>query len=152
MPWEFREDAPIYTQLIAQIQQRIVGGLLGPGARLPSVRDLAAEAGVNPNTMQRALTELEREGIVHSQRTARGHAGRLGGVQELTAHPVHLLFQQAGGGGQTLGFQAVGADELREALALVGRGEVSGLLLIELHLHAFSRQPEGGLAARQTGA
>ena len=58
MPWEFREDAPIYTQLIAQIQQRIVGGLLGPGARLPSVRDLAAEAGVNPNTMQRALTEL----------------------------------------------------------------------------------------------
>ena len=70
MPWEFREDAPIYTQLIAQIQQRIVGGLLGPGARLPSVRDLAAEAGVNPNTMQRALTELEREGIVHSQRTA----------------------------------------------------------------------------------
>lgn len=70
MPWEFREDAPIYTQLIAQIQQRIVGGLLGPGARLPSVRDLAAEAGVNPNTMQRALTELEREGLVHSQRTA----------------------------------------------------------------------------------
>ena len=69
MPWEFREDAPIYTQLVAQIQQRIVGGLLGPGARLPSVRDLAAEAGVNPNTMQRALTELEREGIVHSQRT-----------------------------------------------------------------------------------
>ena len=47
-----------------------MGGLLGPGARLPSVRDLAAEAGVNPNTMQRALTELEREGIVHSQRTA----------------------------------------------------------------------------------
>lgn len=35
MPWEFREDAPIYTQLIAQIQQRIVGGLLGPGARRP---------------------------------------------------------------------------------------------------------------------
>ena len=72
MPWEFREDAPIYTQLIAQIQQRIVGGLLGPGARLPSVRDLAAEAGVNPNTMQRALAELERDGlgIVHSQRTA----------------------------------------------------------------------------------
>lgn len=70
MPWEFREDAPIYTQLIAQIQQRIVGGLLGPGARLPSVRDLAAEAGVNPNTMQRAMMEMEREGLVFSQRTA----------------------------------------------------------------------------------
>ena len=70
MPWEFREDAPIYTQLIAQIQQRIVGGLLGPGARLPSVRDLAAEAGVNPNTMQRALSELEREGLLYSARTS----------------------------------------------------------------------------------
>lgn len=70
MPWEFREGAPIYTQLIAQIQQRIVGGLLGPGARLPSVRDLAAEAGVNPNTMQRAMMEMEREELVHSQRTA----------------------------------------------------------------------------------
>ena len=46
------------------------GRAAGAGARLPSVRDLAAEAGVNPNTMQRALTELEREGIVHSQRTA----------------------------------------------------------------------------------
>ena len=93
------------------------------------------------------------EGVaVHGQRTARGHAGHLGGVQELTAHPAHLLFQQTGGGVQTLGFQAVGADELREALALVGRGEVGWLLLVELHLYAFARQPEGGFAARQTGA
>ena len=49
MPWQFRNDLPIYTQLIAQIQQRIVSGALLPGERLPSVRDLAAEAGVNPN-------------------------------------------------------------------------------------------------------
>ena len=87
----------------------------------------------------------------HGQRTACGHAGHLGSVQELTAHPAHLLFQQAGGRVQTFGFQAVGADELREALALVGRGEVSGLLLVELHLYAFARQPEGRFAARQTG-
>ena len=70
MPWEFRSDLPIYAQLITQIQQRIVTGQLQPGDRLPSVRDLAAEAGVNPNTMQRAMTELERQGLVHSQRTA----------------------------------------------------------------------------------
>lgn len=70
MPWEFRSDLPIYTQLIAQIQQRIVTGQLQPGDRLPSVRDWAAEAGVNPNTMQRAMTEMERQGLVHSQRTA----------------------------------------------------------------------------------
>ena len=70
MPWQFRNDLPIYTQLIAQIQQRIVSGALLPGERLPSVRDLAAEAGVNPNTMQRAMMEMEREELVHSQRTA----------------------------------------------------------------------------------
>ena len=64
MAWQFRNDIPIYTQLIAQIQQRIVSGALLPGERLPSVRDLAAEAGVNPNTMQRAMTELERDGLI----------------------------------------------------------------------------------------
>ena len=70
MNWQFSNDAPIYAQLIGQIRAGIVSGAFSPGERLPSVRDLAAEAGVNPNTMQRALTELEREGIVHSQRTA----------------------------------------------------------------------------------
>lgn len=70
MAWQFRNDAPIYTQLIAQIQQQLVTGVLRPGDRLPSVRDLAAEAGVNPNTMQRALMELERQELVHSQRTS----------------------------------------------------------------------------------
>lgn len=70
MAWQFRNDIPIYTQLIAQIQQQIVSGVLLPGERLPSVRDLAAEAGVNPNTMQRAMMEMEREELVHSQRTA----------------------------------------------------------------------------------
>ena len=70
MAWQFRNDIPIYTQLIAQIQQQIVSGALLPGERLPSVRELAAEAGVNPNTMQRAMMEMEREELVHSQRTA----------------------------------------------------------------------------------
>ncbi len=70
MKWQFSSDAPIYAQLIAQIQTSIVSGGLPPGERLPSVRDLAAEAGVNPNTMQRAMTELVREGLVYSQRSA----------------------------------------------------------------------------------
>ena len=70
MKWQFSSDAPIYAQLIAQIQTTIVSGTWPPGDRLPSVRDLAAEAGVNPNTMQRAMTELERQGLVYSQRTA----------------------------------------------------------------------------------
>lgn len=70
MKWQFNSDAPIYAQLIEQIRTAIATREFPPGARLPSVRDMAAEAGVNPNTMQRALAELEREGLVYSQRTS----------------------------------------------------------------------------------
>ena len=70
MKWVFRQDAPIYTQLMDQFCLAIASGLYRPGERLRAVRDLAAEAGVNPNTMQRALSELERQGLVYSQRTA----------------------------------------------------------------------------------
>lgn len=70
MQWNFSNDLPIYSQLIGQIKVGIVSGVFPPGERLPSVRDLATEAGVNPNTMQRALAELERDGLVYSQRTA----------------------------------------------------------------------------------
>lgn len=70
MNWQFSNDVPIYAQLIGQIRAGIVSGAFSPGERLPSVRDLAMEAGVNPNTMQRALTELERDGLVYSQRTS----------------------------------------------------------------------------------
>ncbi len=68
--WTFRSDLPIYTQLVDRFVQGIASGAMAPGARLSSVRDLATEAGVNPNTMQRALQELERQGLVYSQRTA----------------------------------------------------------------------------------
>ncbi len=68
LEWRFNNDMPIYTQLVTQIKFSIVSGELAPGARLSTVRDLAAEAGVNPNTMQRAMQELEREGLVYSQR------------------------------------------------------------------------------------
>ena len=70
MKWQFSNDAPIYSQLIEQVKVGIVSGAFPPGERLPSVRDLAVEAGVNPNTLQRAVTELERDGLVYSQRTA----------------------------------------------------------------------------------
>jgi GntR family transcriptional regulator len=70
LKWEFRDDRPIYTQLIEQIQIQIISGNYPAGSKLPSVRDLATEASVNPNTMQKALSELERSGLVYSQRTA----------------------------------------------------------------------------------
>ena len=70
MSWTFSGDKPIYTQLVERLQLRIVTGEYPPGTRLSSVRDLAAEAAVNPNTMQRALSELESTGLVYTQRTA----------------------------------------------------------------------------------
>lgn len=70
MVWTFRGDQPIYAQLVEQIKLGIVSGEFSPGERLVSVRDMAADAGVNPNTLQRALQELEREGLVYSQRTS----------------------------------------------------------------------------------
>ena len=70
MDWNFRNDQPIYAQLIQRLTEAIVSGVYAPGEKLPSVRELALEAGVNPNTVQRSLTELEREGLVFSQRTA----------------------------------------------------------------------------------
>ena len=70
MNWQLSNDAPIYAQLIGQIRAGIVSGAFSPGERLPSVRDLAAEAAVNPNTMQRALAELEQSGLLRAERTA----------------------------------------------------------------------------------
>lgn len=70
MDWSFRNDQPIYSQLIQRLTEAIVSGVYAPGEKLPSVRELALEAGVNPNTVQRSLTELERDGLVFSQRTA----------------------------------------------------------------------------------
>lgn len=70
MSWEFNDDRPIYAQLMEQIQLKIISGVYKTGDKLPSVRDMAAEASVNPNTMQKALSELERTGLVFSQRTS----------------------------------------------------------------------------------
>ena len=70
MPWELDDRLPIYKQLIDTLQLRILTGFYQPGQRLPSVRDLAEEAAVNPNTMQRALVELERKELLTTQRTS----------------------------------------------------------------------------------
>ena len=70
MGWSFNDNTPIYLQIISGLQREIASGAYPPGSRLPSVRELALDAGVNPNTMQRAMAELERQGLVNSQRTA----------------------------------------------------------------------------------
>lgn len=70
MSWNLDSDRPIFIQIIEKIQMDIISGLYGPGDKLPSVRDLAQDASVNPNTMQKALSELERTGLVYSLRTS----------------------------------------------------------------------------------
>ena len=70
MPWNLDSDRPIYLQLMERIQHDIISGSYKPGDKLPSVRELAMEASVNPNTMQKALSELERSGLIYSQRTS----------------------------------------------------------------------------------
>ena len=69
MEWLFNGDRPIWVQLHEQLRQRIVTGIYPSGEKLPTVRDLAAEAEVNPNTMQRALAQLEADGLAVANRT-----------------------------------------------------------------------------------
>ncbi|MCI9123773.1 MAG: GntR family transcriptional regulator [Eubacterium sp.] len=70
MPWNLDSDRPIFLQILERIRIDIINGTYKPGERLPSVRELAAQAAVNPNTMQRAFAELERTGLVYSKRTS----------------------------------------------------------------------------------
>lgn len=70
MTWQFNSDKPIYQQIMTYIKLKIISGIYKPGDKLPTVRELANDAEVNPNTMQKALTELERDNLVFSMRTA----------------------------------------------------------------------------------
>lgn len=70
MPWDLKSDRPIYTQLIEHIEIMICSGVYTLGAKLPSVRDMAQEAAVNPNTMQKALAKLEEDGLLYTNRTS----------------------------------------------------------------------------------
>jgi DNA-binding transcriptional regulator YhcF (GntR family) len=100
--WIFDADRPIYAQLVEQLSARILSGVYPPGSRLDSVRDLAAEAAVNPNTMQKALGELERQGLVFAQRTAgrfvTEDTDRIAALrQELAAQHIRAFLDQMEG-------------------------------------------------------
>ena len=121
MKWQFRNDMPIYTQIVEQIKVAIVRGEYGSGERLPSVRDMATEAGVNPNTMQRAMAELEREGLVFSQRTSgRQVTENLELIKDakLSLAAKHLeSFMNA------MGELGLGQDEIIKLIMAAGKGE-----------------------------
>lgn len=64
------DSRPIWAQLVDEFRQRIVAGTWPPGGKLPSVRELALDVGVNPNTVQKALAEVDRLGLTVTERTA----------------------------------------------------------------------------------
>lgn len=106
MPWNLTSDRPIFMQIIEIIQLEIISGKYRPGDKLPSVRNLASEAAVNPNTMQKALSELERSGLVYSQRTSgRFITEDVKMIEELKSslakEKIHEFLENM----QTLGFQ-----------------------------------------------
>ena len=80
MPWEISSERSVYLQLVDIIKQKIMSGEYQPGQRMASVRELAADAAVNPNTMQRALAELERQGLLYTQRTSGRFVSEDGGL------------------------------------------------------------------------
>lgn len=106
MSWKFNDDTPIYLQIMNQIKAQIAAGVLQPGEKISSVRELAMDAGVNPNTMQKALAELEREGVLYSQRTAGRFVSEnkkdVEGLQEQMAKEQMMHFTQAM---KTLGYE-----------------------------------------------
>lgn len=69
MEYNFDNERPIYVQLVEMLKSEIISGRLKMGSKLPSVREYALMAKVNPNTMQKALMELEREKLIYTERT-----------------------------------------------------------------------------------
>lgn len=96
MAWILDDSRPIYLQIMDFIKTKIIAGFYKPGEKLPSVRDLATEASVNPNTMQKALLELERTGLVYTVRTSgrfiTEDAGKLAEIREQMAREQLLCF------------------------------------------------------------
>ena len=90
MPWNLDSSRPIYLQIIERVQMDIITGRYQPGDKLPSVRDLAQEAAVNPNTMQKALSELERSGLIYSQRTSGHQMKKELAAAEVSAFVAHM--------------------------------------------------------------
>lgn len=113
MDWELKSDRPIYTQLLEEMKRRIIAGYYTPGEKLLPVRELAQEAKVNPNTMQKALSELERQGLVFAVRTTGRYITEDVALieetkQEFAAHHVKTYYEEM----TSLGFKKDGMIQL----------------------------------------
>ena len=120
MEWKIADDRPIWMELSEQIAAQLAAGVYSVGERLPSVRELAADAGVNPNTMQRAMADLENQGLVVTNRAA-GRSVRqdMRAIEELRSkqarEQVLVFLERMKGLGYTRGeIRAVLEDALKE--------------------------------------
>ena len=124
MPHEFDAGRPIYSQLCELMTQAIVSGEAAPGQRLPGVRELALQYGVNPNTAQRTMAELERQGLVYSERTA----GRFVTTDEALIAKIRkaAALEQAATFLRQMKKLGISRDEAMKLLAEAAAGEVKG--------------------------
>ena len=112
---QYDSNSPIYLQIMEKIKRRIVSGEWKAGERIPAVRELAIAFGVNPNTMQRALSELERDGLLFSERTAGRFITRDSGlIRETRERMADELIQRFLIQMEQLGYSG---DEVQERLA-----------------------------------
>ena len=118
MSWKIDDGRPIWTQLKEQMIKRIVSGIYSSGEKLPSVRDLAGEAGVNPNTMQRALSALDQDGLTITNRTSgRCVPEDIAKVEECRKDIAHRIVKQYIRDLEELGYNK------EDAVALIGKEE-----------------------------
>ena len=122
MTWIFTPDKPIYLQIQEQLKLEIVSGGRPPGGKLPTVRDLAIVAAVNPNTVQRALAELERDGLVRTQRTSGRYVTQDGELimklkNELAMELISAFLEK---------MSAIGYSAAEAAALLSAKGEEAG--------------------------
>ena len=112
MSWELKGDRPVYAQLVEIIGQMIIKNVFPPDSKLPSVRDLAAMAEVNPNTMQKALVELESEGLISSVRTTGKYV--TDDVEHIEAYKRKLAIKELGGFIGKMKDLGFGVEEIKE--------------------------------------
>ncbi len=117
MDWTFSGDQPVYRQIVSAIRNAVLSGEYPPGSRIPSVRDLAATAKVNPNTMQRALSELEHQGLlVGGGTTGRSVTADEAILKTLRAEKLNELARQCAARFAACGLSPRQAAELIAAL------------------------------------
>ena len=112
-----RDNRPIYSQIVDSFRERITTGILQPGDKLPSVRELAAEMAINPNTIQRAYEALESEGYVYS---VAGKGSFAAPCSQVDDRRQQTLLKQFDTAASELLFLGVTTEELIERLRLKG--------------------------------